>query len=126
MPADRAGAAERVGRRHQPRDIDMLEIHRGLGADYIAAAVEHRGSGYPSASHPEADRFQRDLAVHDRQVHDEVVERHRPPKDVLAVVTQLHVGGAQLGKADRGFRQQLRTSFRARQLSLLRRTLVGG
>src|SRR5437764_4963674 len=104
----------------------MVESYRGLGANYIAAAVDRGGSRYPSASHPEADRFQRDLAVHDRQVHDKVVERHRPPEDVLAAITQLHVGGAQLGKADRGVRHQLRTSIRARQLPLLRRTLVGG
>src|SRR5947209_17930836 len=104
----------------------MVEIHRGLGANYVATAVERRGSRYTSASYPEADRFQGDLAFHDRQVHDKVVERHRPPEDVLAAITQLHVGGAQLGKVDRSVRQELRTSFSARQLLLLRRTLVGG
>src|SRR5436309_9490851 len=104
----------------------MVEIYRGLGANYIAAAVERGGSRYTSASHPEADWVQRDLAFHDRQVHDKVVERHRTPEDVLAAITQLHVGGAQLGKVDRSVRQELWTGLRARQFPLLRRALVGG
>ena len=76
MPADCTGAAEHVCRRHQPGQIDMLEIHPGLDANHIAATVECHGTRYPSATHSEADWLQRDLAVHDRQVHDEVVERH--------------------------------------------------
>src|SRR5438270_10970890 len=103
----------------------MVEIHRGLGANYIATAVERRGSRYTSASYPEADRFQGDLALQDRQVHDKVVERHRPPEDVLAAITQLDVGGTQLRKVKRGVGQQPPMCLRARQFLLLRGTLVG-
>ncbi len=105
--ADGAGALERVRRRHQARDVQILQPDIGPSADGPSVEGGEVDVAFEaSGADAEADGMDLDAPVHHVQHDGEVIERHVAALDMRAAIAQVDVRPAQARHLDRRIGQQ--------------------